>query len=204
MTELLSQYYSSPFWLRLLVVLLVLSVIAVWDRVRNSGKATRWKEYLFWVSCGFAGSIIAIANDLITSSISEKYFTLGKGLPGGESLTDAVIPFACEAGFLVGIIAGGLVLLVNSKKPGLPQLGYRKLAVLLLLPVGAAILFAPAGAFVGPADLFGLTKSLEPVMATREVHDFLTVQGIHTGLYAGAVLGIVGAMALVRRMRHWM
>jgi len=49
--------------------------------------------------------------------------------------------------------------------------------------IAAAILLAPAGALVGPTDLFGMTKSLEPVMATkvRLVDAKLHEDNIHRG-----------------------
>jgi hypothetical protein len=148
---------------------------------------------------GLAGALFAIGNDLITSSISPEYFTIGKGLD--DSTAPCVSGLAFEAGFLAGIVIGGFFLMANNPRPGLPQLSYSKLAEHLKYPLLLAIAAALVSGILNGLDPLGLEQQIGFVKPAEKVARFLLVSRIHLGLYAGALVGTIAGAILIRRAR---
>jgi hypothetical protein len=185
-------------------VALLLGAIAVADLLRNRERATRWREYAFWLACGLLGALFAVGNDLVTSQLSEAYFALGKGLASDDShkfMADVVL-LAIRAGFVAGLAIGGALLIANNPDKELPQLPYSELASFILVPALAAIAAAPICGACANLDIQGLSSELRQVLSAHEVDRFLMIQRIHIGLYAGALIGTAGAFARVRRKRR--
>ena len=200
----LMKLYESPVWMRALVAGLLLGVIALVDFLRHRERATRWREYAFWLACGLLGALFAIGNDIMTSHLSEAYFALGKGLASDDphEFIVNVVLLAIRAGFVAGLAIGGALLLANNPKKDLPQLPYGVLARLMLVPAVAAIVIAPIGGACASWDIQGLSSQLRQVLSPDDVRSFLMVQRIHVGLYVGALIGTVGAVAWIRRKRR--
>lgn len=204
MIDWITSLYESPAWARALVVGLLLGAIALVDFLRHRERATRWREYAFWLACGLVGALFAVGNDIVTSQLSEPYFALGKGLASDDSreLMVDVVLLAIRAGFVAGLAIGGALLIANNPDKNLPQLPYGALARFTLVPALAAIVAAPIGAACANLDVQGLSSQLRQVLSPHEVDRFLMVQRIHLGLYAGALIGTIGAVARLRRKRR--
>lgn len=204
MIDWITSLYESPAWARALVVGLVLGAVALVDFLRHRERATRWREYAFWLACGFVGALFAVGNDMVTSQLSEAYFALGKGLASDGlhvNVLDVVL-LAIRAGFAAGLAVGGALLIANNPDKNLPQLPYGVLARFIVVPALAAIVAAPVGAACTNVDVQGLSSELRQVLSPHELDMFLMVQRIHLGLYAGALIGTVGAFARIRRERR--
>lgn len=200
----LTNLYESPAWMRALVVGLLLGSIALVDFLRHRERATRWREYAFWLACGLLGALFAVATDIVTSRLSGAYFALGKGLASDDphEFMVNVVLFAIRAGFVAGLAIGGAFLIANNPQKDLPQLPYGVLARFFFIPALAAIVAAPIGGACANLDVQGLSPQLRQVLSAHEVVMFLMVQRIHLGLYAGALIGTVGAVARIRRKRR--
>ena len=200
----LTSLYETPAWMRALFVALLLGTIALVDFRRHRARATRWREYAFWLACGLLSALFAVGNDLVTSRLSEAYFALGKGLASDDphQFMAEVVLLAIRAGFVAGLAIGGALLLANNPRRDWPQLPYGALARFMLVPLAAAVAVAPLGAAWSSLDIQGLSSQLQQVLSPDEVRSFLMVQRIHLGLYAGALLGTVGAVVRIRRQRR--
>jgi len=77
-------------------------VAAGYDYYRNRGGATRWREYRLVVVGGLVGAVFGMVNDVVTSSIPPEYFTLGKGLAGGDGLQTRAALLGMQAGSSAG------------------------------------------------------------------------------------------------------
>lgn len=193
-----------PFLSRLGILLVVLTIMATWDYRRRGAQAARWREYLFLVAVGSLGAGIGVAHDLVTSSISEDYFVIGKGLNKGVRFRASVIELGAHAGFLVAIVAAGIYLLANGRRDGTSPLSLGQLARLAWKPLVCALL--------GGAVLGGLATAVPPDGALRleilrslaapERARFVTVWGIHIGIYSGLLLGLVWGVLSIRSCRR--
>ena len=148
---------------------------------------------------GLAGALFAVCNDLITSSISPEYFTIGKGLDSPGALSVSALAF--EAGFLAGIVVGGFYLMANNPKPDVPQLPYSKLAEYLKCPLVLAVMLALVAGSIDTLDPFNLKPQAAFHMSTEKAARLLLVSRIHLGLYAGALVGMTAGIILIRRAR---
>lgn len=141
MISWLVKLYESPAWMRALVAGLSLATIAMVDFLRHRERATRWREYAFWLACGLLGALFTIGSDLVTSQLSEAYFALGKGLASDDphELMVEVVILAIRASFAAGLAIGGALLIANNPEKGLPQLPYGVLARFILVPALVAM-----------------------------------------------------------------
>ena len=179
------------FLARLGVLLVVLGAILAWDYRRHGAKGTRWREYLFLVAVGLLGAGIGVAHDLVTSSISEDYFVIGKGMNKGVGFRSSVIELGAHAGFLAAVV-------------GTSPLSLGRLARLVWKPLVCALL--------GAAVLGGLATAVPPDGALRlefvrglsmpERARFVRVWGIHIGVYGGLLLGLVWGVLSIRSCRR--
>jgi hypothetical protein len=193
---------AVPYWCRIALLLLLLSLIATIDRLRNGPKATRVKEYSFVVVSGVVGALFGLLNDLITSSISPEYFSFGKGLNPGDGLTVRAGILGMKAGLSAGAIAGAICLYASTRGCLYPPLAYRRLLGVLWRPVvlatAAALMMA---LFFRRLDPFGFSRQLEGILEPRRIQRFLTVWWIHCGLYLGLLVSVVWIIVDIARLR---
>lgn len=188
---------------RVLLLFTLMAIVAIVDFKRKGREASKYREYGFILIAGVAGALAGFANDLITSSISPEYFIFGKGLELGDDLRCRAGIFGAKEGLSAGIIAGAVCLFAIGQKTSLSGAQLRSLLARLWMPLGGAALVGvtlPLGA--GSFDPFHLAAKLESLLNGEQIGRFLRVWWIHTGLYAGLVLGLAAMIARTRRDRR--
>jgi hypothetical protein len=193
---------SVPYWCRIALLLLVLSLVAGIDWLWHRQKATKWNEYGFVAFSGFVGTLFGLLNDLITSSISPEYFIFGKGLDPGDGLTLRAMLLGMQAGFSAGAIAGAICLYASTRNNGRLPLAYRRLLGFLWRPVA----LAPTTAlvlvlFCRQLDPIGVSILLDDTLDPQQMERFLTVWWIHSGLYLGLLVSVVWIVKDIGRLR---
>jgi hypothetical protein len=192
-----------PFWDRAAFLGGLMVVAAAFDLWRYGKAATRYKEYSFIWFTGLLGGIVGGIADLATSSISPDYFTLGKGLSGGEGFLLRAVMFGIREGISAGVIAGAISVYVSRKKSRFGPLGFGELLGLLWMPAACAVAGGLALPLVAghsdPAELiFKLAGDLSPAQTAR----FLRVWWIHIGLYGGLLAGLIWLIWVVGKRRR--
>ena len=165
----------------------------------------RAKEYAFLLYAMFAATVYAVAHDHVTATISPEYFLYGKGLAQApQSFRWAVTLLAVRAGLPPGLLGGAVLLLANNPRRSghPPQLPYRALLTLSLLPAAAAGVLAAVSGVVNAYMQIGTATALTLGVVPYRVWRFVIVWAIHVGSYAGALLGSVAAAVLVARRRN--
>ena len=189
------------FGYRVGFLLVMLGTVAAWDYRKYGPAATKWREYGFLCSVALISACFAIANDFITASISPDYFVSGKGLSLQEFIWE-LLKLATEAGFSAGIVIGALLLFVNSYGTRGAPPHFARLYKLLLFPT--------VGAVIGGISLGLISAQWDPLHFAGEVDflenaaaqaRFVLVWGVHTGLYAGALMGLLLAAWRLRKFR---
>jgi hypothetical protein len=180
----------------LLVALAVGVALVVHDVRRHPQNPTRAKEYAFLVYTTLAAILYGIVHDQVTATLSPEYFVLGKGLyVDPVPFRWAVAKLAARASFGMGLLTGASLLVANQSRRS-RRLGYRDLIFASLIPLASAL----AGAVVfGAINAFlelGATTAREFVGDDR-VRAFVIVWAVHAGSYAGALIGVVAAVARV-------
>lgn len=174
------------------------------DRWRFGPAARRPREYGWLLLAGGLGALFGLAVDQATSRLSPDYFVYGKGLDPGPGFARDVLLLSLQAGLAGGLCAGGVLLLVNQPAPArgpvLPVGGLLRAAAWI---VALALLAAPLGAAAARAwDPLDLRHELRGVLDDPDRQTaFVTVWGLHAGVYAGALVGLVIAAVRVRRAR---
>lgn len=186
---------------RLLILIAVLAVVAALDRWLKGKEATRWREYLFLLCAATAGGLFAAGVDQVSLALSPEYFVVGKGIEPDADLRWNVTGLGFHAGFLAGAVCGGALLLVNQPKPDRPALPAARMAVAASYVPVYALLGAPVGVLFWMLAGPSLGPDLEGLMTDGEARLFLLVQGLHMGLYGGALVGALLAVRWVRRER---
>lgn len=179
----------APLWVRFLFTAILLSGLAFADWKKNGKSATRYKEYLFLITCSFITILFAEIHDAITIRISPAYFAVGKGL-GWANLNWEVAVLAIKGSYWVGLLLGLMVLISNNPVRGINSLSYAELSRFLLIPLAAAILLAVT---------FGCWYAFTLPDPSRT---YSLVWGIHTGTYLGSGLGALVAIFLIARKRY--
>ena len=156
------------FLARLGVLLVVLGAILAWDYRRHGAKGTRWREYLFLVAVGLLGAGIGVAHDLVTSSISEDYFVIGKGMNKGVGFRSSVIELGAHAGFFAAVVGAGIYLLANGRRDGTSPLSLGRLARLVWKPLVCALL--GAAVLGGLATACAAGRRTAPRVCARAQH----------------------------------
>ena len=183
----------------LLGVFLIAGVI--YDRWRHGAAGRRAKEYSLLLGCGLLGALVGLLQDLISIRVSPDYFVLGKGIEDDADFTRQVLLLGTYAGFIAGLVLGGLLLLANQPRPTRATLSYRALLSRgVSRTLGLALAGVPLGFLIGPGSpLRGqVGRNLLPPEALER---FLQVWGMHYGLYGGAALGVCWALVSVWRSR---
>lgn len=103
----------------------------------------RAKEYGFLLYAALLAVLYAVVHDQLTATIAPEYFIYGKGLEA-STLRLHVAWLAVRAGLPVGLLGWLTLLLANNPlRSGMPpQLGYRALMGLALVPLAAAAVMA--------------------------------------------------------------
>lgn len=194
---------TIPYWCRIALLVLLMSVIAAIDWQRNRQNATKWKEYGFIIVSGIVGTTFGLFNDLITSSISPEYFIFGKGLASGDRLPLRAGVLGMKAGFSAGAIAGAICLYAGTRACSCPPLNCRRLLPFLRRPVILAIVtaFVLALSF-RRYDPFVFSVELDGILDRQQIRRFLLVWWIHVGLYAGLLVSVVWIVVDVSRLRR--
>ena len=192
-----------PFWWRAVFLAGLMVIGAGLDLLRHGRAATRHKEYAFIWLTGLMGCLTGGITDLITSSISPAYFTLGKGLLDGEGFKLRVALFGLQEGLSAGVIAGAVYVYAGRRKCGFAPLGFGEMLGLLWIPMAGAVagaLLLPMAA--GGSDPAGLALKMDGALLAAQAAPFVRVWWIHTGLYGGLLAGLLWLIgAVVRRRR---
>lgn len=194
---------TIPYWSRILVLLLLISLSGGIDWYRHGPKATKPQEYAFVILTGVIGSLFGLFNDLITASISPEYFILGKGLAPGNGLTMRATILGMKAGFSAGAIAGAICLYASSRRCRLPALPYRSLLELLWRPVVLAATTAFIFAlFFRQYDPLNFSGELADVLDSQQIQRFLLVWWMHLGLYLSLLVSVPWMVVDITRLRR--
>lgn len=186
------------YLMRLGGLLLFFIAGAALERWLKGPEAQRWKEYSFVVLCGLIGAAFAMINDQITVTLSPDYFIYGKGLDADQGLRMQALALGFKAGFFAGLVLGMVLLMLRPAK-------FERQPFALwpwtLWPMALALLFALPVALVFKASPLSskTLKDLLPLVGKDRAQDFVFVQGLHFGLYLGALLGVIGAVVQLRR-----
>jgi hypothetical protein len=181
-----------------------LVALAIIDYRRNGRQADRWREYLFLAGAVAVAMLYALANDMVTVTISPEYFLNHENLewqdrfsrPGGMYGLAAGV--ALRASWSAGLMIGVVLLVANNPSPRFPRIAWRRMYRLLGLPAGtAAVTAAGAG---GLRWLGGLDWLLGP--ASLAMRPFETVYAVHAGAYLGGLLGTLAAVIYILHARR--
>jgi hypothetical protein len=192
-----------PFWCRAAFLAGLMAVGAVLDLRRHGRAAARYKEYAFIWLTGLIGCLAGGTADLITSSISPGYFTLGKGVLDGEGFKLRVAVFGLQEGLSAGVIAGAVCMYAGRRKCKLAPLGFGEMLGLLWIPITGAIagaLLLPLAA--GGSDPAGLALKMDGALLAAQAVPFVRVWWIHTGLYGGLLAGLFWMIGILVRRRR--
>jgi hypothetical protein len=181
----------DPFLYRLWLLLGLMAAVGGFDYWRNRAQAAKPREYGFLLIAGLLGALLGWANDLITSSISPEYFTMGKGLAEGNDLRWRAGLFGLKEGFSAGIVGGAICLFACARKSPFSPAQARRLIVGLWMPLLGAVLTGLAlPRIAGHFDPLGFSASLNSLLDAGQLARFRHVWWTHTGLYAGTLVGL--------------
>lgn len=169
-----------------------------YDRWRHGSAGRRAREYALLLACGALGGLAGVMQDQVSLRISPDFFVFAKGVKPGPNFAWRASAVGLHAGLFAGLLAGGLLLLVNQPRPARAELGPLRL-IRLAGPriLALAALGVPLGYSVGPH--LPLREFLEDFHGDPEA--FLRVWGMHIGLYAGALIGLPWALVATWRLR---
>jgi hypothetical protein len=180
----------------------LLGIVAWIDWRRHAAQATKWREYSFLLVAGLLGGLLGVAIDQITATISPDYFVLGKGIPAGGHFRLHLVAFGLQAGLPVGMVVGGIYLIASNPRPDRRSLATAQLLRLALFPILGAIVLVPAVTLIVLRwDPLNFVTELSDLLTPAQIRNFLTVWGIHLGIYAGGLLGAACGVLRIRRLR---
>jgi hypothetical protein len=163
----------------------------------------RAKEYAFLLYSMLAAAAYGVAHDHVTATISPEYFLVGKGLAmSPRPFRWALLLLAVRASCGTGLLAGAALLVANNpRRSGQPpQLSYRSLLKLSMIPLALAALAAVVGGAVNASAQLGSPRAAALGVVPGRVRAFVVVWAVHAGSYAGALLGtIVSAVVVISR-----
>lgn len=194
------------FYIQFPALVLLFLILAGIDFIRNHAKARKWQEYVFLLFCAMAGGLFGIINDMITSSISPEYFVFGKGIRQGcisrsNDFALKVVELGFQAGFFAGAIVGCTLLFANNPSRKSQPIPHSDIFAISLRPLFIAIIVAPLVSLLFSSDIFNLTQTLRGEVPSHKISNFLTVWGIHCGLYIGGTLGTIWSVTTILKRR---
>lgn len=184
------------FEVRLLVLLALMVVVAAAERWLRGPAASRWREYAFVIGAGCLGGAFGALFDQLTCTLSPEYFVLGKELEPGPGFRWRVAQLGFQAGFSPGVILGGLLMFARGER----KVTYPRVLLIGLWTPGLGLAAAPLGGLVFVLlDPWEYGPALAEFMPTGTVAWFLWVWGMHNGVYAGSLVGLVAGCWRVRQ-----
>ncbi|HLU49574.1 MAG TPA: hypothetical protein VK116_15860 [Planctomycetota bacterium] len=189
----------GEFLLRVGLLVVLALVVAFLSRRLEGGSATPLREYAFLFSAGIAGAIFGALNDSVTSRISPDYFELGKGI-AREDLPVGAIILGAQAGFAAGAVGGAILLVARTIGRRAPPFPIGRLVpfilwILVAALAGELVLGSALGLWLEPP------AGLRSAIGDERTQAFVKVWALHIGVYAGAAVGVVGAVVRVARRR---
>jgi hypothetical protein len=148
--------------------------------------------------------VYGITHDHITASLSPEYFLIGKDLVNDpRSFRWAVTVLAAKATWPLGLLAGMAFRFANEPSRRISrQLPLRRLLRFVGVPIATAAIVAPIlGALPVTFDPWDQHSIAEIMAGSERTAAFVRVWRVHIGSYAGGALGLLLAMALIRRQR---
>ncbi|MDI1476450.1 hypothetical protein [Polyangium sp. y55x31] len=148
--------------------------------------------------------VYGIIHDHLTAALSPEYFLFGKDLASDpRPFRWAVTVLAAKASWPLGLLAGMALRIANEPSPRLPQrLPIRRLLGFIAIPMATAALAAlMLGASPVSFDPWDQHAVAEMLAGPARAAAFVRVWRIHIGSYLGGALGLLLAVALVRRRR---
>jgi hypothetical protein len=193
-------FEGFPFFYRVALLIGLMAVAVAIDFWRHGREAARYREYGFiWIT-GILGGVVGFANDCATSSISPDYFILGKGLEPGNDLRFRAGLYGFKAGLSAGVVGGAVCLFARARNSRFSMEQMHRMLKALWMPAVAAVLFGLAlPVIAGGFDPVGLSARLASLLDADQIVRFRRVWWIHTGLYAGLVIGL--AAMIIRGKR---
>ena len=174
-----------------LAALAAMAIIAAIDWRRNSVRATKWREYGFLLTAGVLGGLLGIGIDQITATISSDYFVLGKGIAAGAGFRFRVAGLGLQAGLAMGG-RGRHLPIANNPAPESADVVRAQLLRFAWPPIVAAIVLIPFTTWaVLHWDPLNLAAGLSDLLTPLRIERFITVWGIHLGIYTGGILGTI-------------
>jgi hypothetical protein len=180
-----------PFFYRAALLLGLMAIAVAVDFWRHGREASKHREYGFIWIAGILAGVVGFTNDCATSSISPDYFVLGKGLEAGNDLRLRAGVYGFKAGLSAGIVGGAICLFARARNSRFSAEQMRRLLLALWMPaLGAVLLGLALLIVVGAFDPMGLSARLDSLLNADQIIRFRKVWWIHTGLYAGLVIGL--------------
>jgi len=194
---------------RILAGAIIFVVLALVDLKKRGAEATRWREYLFLLTCVLAAMLYGVINDQITSAISWEYFYYGKELkdvvgptipPDRAAMRWQAAKIGATATWSAGLLIGAAILIANNPRKGVPQLKYRSLLLALLPLFGMTVMCAVAFGFAGSLGwLDWISSDFRLLRETNSFRParFMATYGVHLGGYIGGAIGTVVTVGCV-------
>jgi hypothetical protein len=187
---------------RFAILILLLAAIAWIDWRQHRAAATKWREYTFLLAAGFLGGLVGILTDNLTVSISPDYFIWGKGIAADDGFRLRVTLLGLHAGFLAGVVVGGICLIANKPKPDRAKLSAVRLLGFAARPLLGGLVLAPIiSLLTWHFDPMGFAAEFRDLLDASQAHRFALVWGMHLGMYAGGLLGLLWGFTGIRRRR---
>ena len=181
---------SVPYTYRLAAIALLATVVIIIDRLRHGTKGYRAGEYAVLMLAGVVGAGYGAVNDLITSTVSPEYFTLGKGLQEGPGLTLRAMVLGAKAGCPAGVVVCAIWLFWAGRTPGDHPARMRRVVGSFWIPVACAgVLAVLLPTIVGAWDPLDFKAMLRGLLPDDRVSAFRHVWWAHVGAYLGLLLG---------------
>lgn len=190
-----------PYVYRLAALFVFAAIVIAVDRLLHGRNANRAREYAVLMMAGVAGAAYGMINDLITSTLSPEYFSLGKGLIPGPGLTLRSMSLGATAGCSAAVIVCAVWLFWAGRVPGDHRARMRRIVLMFWIPFScAAGLSVLLPLIVGRWDPLDFNTALHGLVSESKASAFRHVWWAHLGAYTGLLLG--GALGMVRLMKR--
>lgn len=188
------------WWYRLLGLLAFFALTTAIDRWRRGAASTRAGDTALALAAAGIAGLFGASFDQLTVSLSPEYFRLGKGLAGeGSGLRLAAAELGFQAGFSAGLIAILILMILNRPAVDRQVLARPRVFVLGLWLIPGALICSPLGAALSFIfDPFKFKEQLTGLLPDDRHGAFRIAQGLHLGLYFGALASLILA---ARRLR---
>jgi len=188
---ILDSYYTAPFQVRLWLLVIVLSVIALCERLIRGREAHRWAEYGCLIVVASFTAVLGAAVSRLSVAVSPGYYLHLKDLPGSPALVRSATQLGSQAGFFGGLVIAGTLLVANSRR-SIGVLPLRTLVPYLRWPCLLALISALS--LGSSLFVYGFVRS-----ESLSVASYYSVLGFHGGIYLGAALGLALSVQQVGR-----